>query len=1064
MPFEGLGTTQPTQQFPLCDLELSDDGSSSVISEPEKRQAGRRRAVGSKQRQGSSTSSAQISPCDSNNGPQRVHSSPLPAYPVSIRQQLAIIKQMEQPTQLAQDSSSLSSQLHQSSSASPGLSRRRISKVHKKNGRGETPLHVAARKGEHRLCRKLIEEGALVNARDYAGWTPLHEACYHGHFKVAKLLLGYDADVNALSDCDDTPLHDAVTSGNEKLVWLLLHAGAVRDHVDNDGKKPIDICHSDYDGIRNLLSTAVVPELCPSDKSPSLSPSSPSHTQGTSQMLTVNVMQLTPEKQYLISPNSDDSVTSAETFSRERNLGINEGLRMELQESCGQRMNEEEITDRNRKVPDLDDMVLRHEEVKGVTHQDFDEIGRRRGGGISVVADSPATAAQTFQSDDVYEFRSSPESDVGKTGSAEDMERELSESPNLKRQRFSQTGTTTAASSFTSTALSSQTMQRRHLGTIHETLSVLEKDEALDVVSNLSDLTDEKADSTTSRKVPPLRISLPRTPTEDGITIAGASDDMTSVATCAGRRNTRSTKSVVRKQQNSEPSVSNTCEESIQRVTRSKLRQAGRQLRDHPSVSYEASAKRKGSSWRRSSTTTALPMPPLSAATSDEQATSSGAGDRADADESSHLEAAAQKDDENTLLALSLMKKNSYEGFQNFRSVIEERWIKDATEETITPERPPNFNNYMIVQGNYTSASNLGSLATEEKVDVVFMEKLTTKLRALYTEQEERRRNMRIYHQVERERVTMQAESEVMRMLTRKANEGRESFSTMRVIRETNLFNTGFLEVTPKRLPVMEISEVKLKYEKLAETMRRRQQMEADALYAEQVFVWNMAVQRSEDATLLSLKDSVPRVSVTPLMHSPTFTLRGYAKMILHAYKYPHRPVLGFLIGETRNSELVCTDAIPVLHESASLSMVVEAALICTDDCTKGGHALVGLYFCNQSLSDNSLDSYAVRVAEKIVSNYPNTFLVQIDNSLLGTSSLEPAIRVYTLDSKIWKIKRFTILDEETVLSTVSSAIQTKLYLEIMDFENHLDNLVNDHWNIALNEKLERSSCVNACR
>lgn len=35
-------------------------------------------------------------------------------------------------------------------------------------------------------------------------------------------------------------------------------------------------------------------------------------------------------------------------------------------------------------------------------------------------------------------------------------------------------------------------------------------------------------------------------------------------------------------------------------------------------------------------------------------------------------------------------------------------------------------------------------------------------------------------------------------------------------------------------------------------------------------------------------------------MHPPAFTLRGYAKMILHAYKYPHRSIVGFLIGETR--------------------------------------------------------------------------------------------------------------------------------------------------------------------
>uniref|UniRef100_A0A2K6W3U5 MPN domain-containing protein n=1 Tax=Onchocerca volvulus TaxID=6282 RepID=A0A2K6W3U5_ONCVO len=199
-------------------------------------------------------------------------------------------------------------------------------------------------------------------------------------------------------------------------------------------------------------------------------------------------------------------------------------------------------------------------------------------------------------------------------------------------------------------------------------------------------------------------------------------------------------------------------------------------------------------------------------------------------------------------------------------------------------------------------------------------------------------------------------------------------------------------------------------------------------------------------------------------MHSPAFTLRSYAKMILHAYKYPHRAVVGFLIGETgSNSELVYIDAIPVLHESASLSMTLETALICIDDYIKDGHVLAGLYFCNQSFSDNSLDLYAVRVAEKIMSNYPNTFLVQIDNSMLYTGSLKPAIRVYNLDNKLWKMKRFTILNEETVLSIVSNAVQTELYLEIMDFENHLDNPVNDHWNTALNEKLERSSCQNAC-
>ncbi|OZC08962.1 hypothetical protein X798_04049 [Onchocerca flexuosa] len=537
------------QQYPLCDLELSDDGSSSVISEPEKRQvsliscSGRRRTLGARQRQGPSVTSIQIPSSTGSNGSQRAHSSPLPAYPVSIRQQLAIIKQtylsrdlfiiihrlmvsfsMEQPIQVAVDSSSISSQLPQTNSASPGLSKKRISKVHKKNERGETPLHVAARKGEHLLCRKLIEEGALINARDYAGWTPLHEACYHGHFKVAELLLSCDANVNAQSDCDDTPLHDAVASGNEKfskeiLVWLLLHAGAIRDRVDSDGKKPIDICHSEHSGIRDLLTSATIPELYPIDESPSLSPSSPNQMQSSSQMLTLSVVQLTPEKQYLTSPNSDDSIASTETLPREKNKGTSKELRTQLQGSCIQPMSED--TDRNTKIHDFDNMILRDEEVKAGIHHNFDiylynfgincylsisrndpsfsmhrslwseersktlksigshtgssayeydadltsshvsfenscfginseskeaefrhlgrtrgaatcterfspqylsqksiynekrkQRGRRRGRGIPTTAGSAIITAQTFPSDDVYEFRSSPESDM----------------------------------------------------------------------------------------------------------------------------------------------------------------------------------------------------------------------------------------------------------------------------------------------------------------------------------------------------------------------------------------------------------------------------------------------------------------------------------------------------------------------------------------------------------------------------------------------------------------------------------------------------------------------------
>lgn len=65
----------------------------------------------------------------------------------------------------------------------------------------------------------------------------------------------------------------------------------------------------------------------------------------------------------------------------------------------------------------------------------------------------------------------------------------------------------------------------------------------------------------------------------------------------------------------------------------------------------------------------------------------------------------------------------------------------------------------------------------------------------------------------------------------------------VRMIRETNLFNTGFLEVKPKEMPIMEVPEVRAKFERLAETMRRRQQMEADALHAEQVVITCISIK-----------------------------------------------------------------------------------------------------------------------------------------------------------------------------------------------------------------------------
>lgn len=45
--------------------------------------------------------------------------------------------------------------------------------IDKKNAVGETKLHRACKKANETDVAHLLEEGASVNAQDYAGWTPL---------------------------------------------------------------------------------------------------------------------------------------------------------------------------------------------------------------------------------------------------------------------------------------------------------------------------------------------------------------------------------------------------------------------------------------------------------------------------------------------------------------------------------------------------------------------------------------------------------------------------------------------------------------------------------------------------------------------------------------------------------------------------------------------------------------------------------------------------------------------------------------------------------------------------
>lgn len=65
------------------------------------------------------------------------------------------------------------------------------------DGRGDQPIHHAARNGDTEIVRLLIEHGADVNARNTRGHTVLYCAGGHGHLDALQLLLKNGADCHA---------------------------------------------------------------------------------------------------------------------------------------------------------------------------------------------------------------------------------------------------------------------------------------------------------------------------------------------------------------------------------------------------------------------------------------------------------------------------------------------------------------------------------------------------------------------------------------------------------------------------------------------------------------------------------------------------------------------------------------------------------------------------------------------------------------------------------------------------------------------------------------------------
>ena len=106
-----------------------------------------------------------------------------------------------------------------------------------RNTADESPLMLAALRGDLAMARALIAKDADVNK---TGWAPLHYAASRGHVAMIDLLLEHHAYIDAESPNRTTPLMMAAGYGNVQATRALLQAGADATLQNAEGLTALD--------------------------------------------------------------------------------------------------------------------------------------------------------------------------------------------------------------------------------------------------------------------------------------------------------------------------------------------------------------------------------------------------------------------------------------------------------------------------------------------------------------------------------------------------------------------------------------------------------------------------------------------------------------------------------------------------------------------------------------------------------------------------------------------------------------------------------------------------------
>ncbi|XP_045216692.1 uncharacterized protein LOC123566548 [Mercenaria mercenaria] len=122
--------------------------------------------------------------------------------------------------------------------------------------KGDTPIHLAARKGNLDILELLIQNGCNVNQKNQNGFAALHYAAREGRMDIVCFLLKYGAEPNIKNEDGDGPIHELVKFQPMDVIEEMVSLGMDVNLQNKIGSTPLHVAvaNNHQEAVETLLT------------------------------------------------------------------------------------------------------------------------------------------------------------------------------------------------------------------------------------------------------------------------------------------------------------------------------------------------------------------------------------------------------------------------------------------------------------------------------------------------------------------------------------------------------------------------------------------------------------------------------------------------------------------------------------------------------------------------------------------------------------------------------------------------------------------------------------------